>query len=169
MPKYFPPRASTAGWNLGGSGLRECKTQNPFNPSESNVNWVTRKLKPGGGAFSLWCWLFVHLLSTEVDQYTRTSATEKKEDVCQASGPSENSTISPADKQIEVIKINKGKGFTKIFSERHLVWAWIWLAPTALCTVRTGPPFLQNVSWSHRRWSAILLHCWEVCTSQRHK
>lgn len=40
----------------------------------------------------------------------------KKKDVCQASGPSENSTISPADKQIEVIKINKGKGFTKIFS-----------------------------------------------------
>lgn len=67
------------------------------------------------------CWLFILLLSTEAGQYTWTPTTEEKADVCQVSGPSENSTVSPADKQFEVMKDDKGKGFTKIFSERHLV------------------------------------------------
>lgn len=67
------------------------------------------------------CWLCILLLSTEAGQYTWMLATEKKADVCQASGSSESNAVSPADEQIEVMMIDKGKGFTKILSERHLV------------------------------------------------
>lgn len=181
MQKYSPPRASTDRQNLGGSGLRECKTQNPFNPSEISVNGVTWKLNLGRGTYFPYdvgyCESPMLAIYTVAINRSRPihmgTGYWGKADVCQASGSSESNEQTS---RLKLWWLTKGKVLPKYFQKDTLCehrCDWHLL----LC-VRRELAFLENVSWSHSRRCApnTSTHSssaapinWEVCISQRNK
>lgn len=106
-------------------------------------------------------------------------ATEESADVQQASGPSKNEVSSPRQQsRLKLMMTNNGRGLTKIFSERHVLWQvckwhlrlWSWweLARPSWRPLACIPPYSLPliVLKSSHPWKQ---QCTERRISQRNK